>query len=386
MILTFNKLVKHLENWRESKSVMIKDFGYGVISDFGNSRQLNYPAMWVDNSVAPSNIVITNRSQVPEVPLSIMFIDRISQQTNVDNENGYLSDNRADIMSDTFQMGQDLVADLVASFQTIGVFIKEGTNVTATPVEDETPDKVCGWLFEIPITLPRIACVSTGFTPSSLPAIIKNTDDTFSLSVFEGTTTVLNDIEIEIGGGTITRPSAKDLDLSFYYPLTFKTGMMFPANPPVSGLNQLPWLNTVNATTSSGVIEATSDNANSNVFLATNGGFEISCNTTLSSSTECGIGLKFNEGGVTKNSCSFVLLANGEVYVNSELVHTDSPAGITDLKVVVDGVFVNFFINDTQIYTAYNISNDASGRGYMIFTPILRFAGDILENIRINFG
>jgi hypothetical protein len=85
-----------------------------------------------------------------------MIVDKINIQDNYENSNSFKSDNKRELMSDTFQIGQDLVTEIQGYWDSYGLILK--SDVSIIPVVDETPDKVCGWLFTIPFTLRFINC------------------------------------------------------------------------------------------------------------------------------------------------------------------------------------------------------------------------------------
>lgn len=164
-IISINKLISIFRSWSEYKTPFLNDFGYGNIYDFGTSRQLNYPVMWVDHQ-SDNKISISNRSIQPTYSFIIMFLDQINNQTNYNTDNGNSSDNREHIMSDMFQIAQDLVNDIVIDFTKIGVSIQG--DVVLTKVEDDTTDKVCGWAMSIDLSIKHISCTPARFNIDEL--------------------------------------------------------------------------------------------------------------------------------------------------------------------------------------------------------------------------
>lgn len=164
-IISINKLIEIFKAWSEFKTPMLNDFGYGPIYDFGTSQQMQYPCMWVDHQT-DSTIKILNKSMQPNYSFIVMFLDQINDQTNYNTENGNLSDNRGHIMSDMFQLAQDFISDIVTDFGQIGITIVG--DVTATKVEDETQDKVCGWALTIDLQVKHLSCMPSTFDIKSL--------------------------------------------------------------------------------------------------------------------------------------------------------------------------------------------------------------------------
>lgn len=159
-IISINKLIEIFKAWSIYKSPMLNDFGYGPIYDYGTSRQMKYPCMWVDHQT-DSTIKILNRSMQPNYSFVFMFLDQINIQTNYNMDNANESDNRNHIMSDMFQLAQDFVNDLIIDFTQIGITIVG--DVTATKVEDDTQDKVCGWALTIDLQVKHLSCTPSTF-------------------------------------------------------------------------------------------------------------------------------------------------------------------------------------------------------------------------------
>lgn len=153
-ILTINKIVYLFKQFQLSNP-MLNDFGYGPLWDFGVSRQMRYPAMWTDLQT-DSSILISNRNIQPTIGFNIMFCDIVNIQQNYNNTNGYSSDNREHIMSDCYQTGQDFLNYLLNDLKPLGISVAD--SVTTTKVDDETADKICGWVFGIQLTLRHYNC------------------------------------------------------------------------------------------------------------------------------------------------------------------------------------------------------------------------------------
>lgn len=213
--MTINKIVDIFKEWSEAKSPFINDFGFGPIWDFGTSRQMKYPCMWVDLETS-SNINITNRKMIPEFNLIVMFLDKENIQDNVDNINGMRSNNVGHIMSDMFQVGQDFINDLILSYANSGFSLVN--TVTANKVYDETTDKVYGWAFNFTMQTSVITCKDPSILPPSncAPAIYKNSDNSYTELITSGSTFIAPDITVTLANEVLTFPSNLDLDLSDY--------------------------------------------------------------------------------------------------------------------------------------------------------------------------
>lgn len=154
-IKSYNNIIDLFRDWAMNDEDFLKDFGYGPFSDFGTSRQMKYPAMWMDHQPVQT-IQVINRVQTPLHGFTIVFVDQINQQDNVNEDNGYLSDNRQHIMSDMFQVAQDFIQFLISRSPANDMII-DG-DVSLEPVEDETPDKVCGWKLDIILKTKHFNC------------------------------------------------------------------------------------------------------------------------------------------------------------------------------------------------------------------------------------
>lgn len=382
---TLNKIVQIFNNWQEQYPV-INTFIYSNIYDITDIQDIEYPLMVVDTQTS-TNINITNNVIAPTYTFNILFLDRYNQNNNTLNQKGYYSSNVGDIASDTYQYALDFVNDVVYAMNKAGIYIAQNTSPIITKIEDDTHDKIYGQQLELVIEVRNMNCLNN-FNPSNCrPARVTNSTGSLNETIQSGATLELNDITVELGDNiTLNRPAAVNLNLEDYYVLVFKEpGIYFPANPPVPSGNFIPWLTVNNATTNTGTITATDNNGGAYAYLTSSGGFEVTAWKSNTSSLETGIGLKFSAYGYDKSSCAFVILGNGEIYINNTLVHTGTPSGISDMKIRVEGLNVTFYVNDILQYTGYLISNNTGARGYMIFNPILPNTGDTLNDIKITF-
>lgn len=214
MIISNNNFIDIFKEWADAKAPLINDFGYGPLSDWGNSRQLKYPCMWVTHQPT-STVVVQNKNLTPTHNFTIIFVDQINLQDNTQNENGNDSDNRIHIMSDTQQLAFDFINDTILTFNTFKIIAEP--NIVLSPIEDETTDKVNGWSLDISFRTPYLNCTIPSITPNPTcqPAYISNSDNTFTLEAPSGIQTVLGDITVTINGEDFTtRPAAIDIDLT----------------------------------------------------------------------------------------------------------------------------------------------------------------------------
>jgi len=153
-IISINQIVDWFNDF-QTRHEQLNSFGYGETYDFGNTVSMTYPTMWVSHS--DNNTISTlNKTTIPQLVFNVMIVDKINIQENYENSNSFKSDNKRELMSDTFQIGQDLITEMVVYWNNFGIILKN--DVSCVPVVDETPDKVCGWLFSIPLTLRFVNC------------------------------------------------------------------------------------------------------------------------------------------------------------------------------------------------------------------------------------
>jgi|GEM_PF-3655671 len=94
------------------------------------------------------------------------------------------------------------------------------------------------------------------------PALIKNSDDTFEISVNPGSETILPDIEVMLSDGDKNFPSNINIDLSNYSQIPLLPSGTYTPKNTVSGLFDLQWANqTANVITSTGKIDCNSSSA-----------------------------------------------------------------------------------------------------------------------------
>lgn len=156
-IITLNQLIKYFNTFQQNH-FFLKDFGFGEPYDIGTSRQMDSPYMWItmneDNTIATGSNV---RSAIPDLSFTVMFMDKINDQENYLNTNGFQSDNSAEILSDCIQYLQDLVTTIQNKWGQYGVLISQ--DVSFYPAVDETTDKSTGIVGRIVLRTRQVNCI-----------------------------------------------------------------------------------------------------------------------------------------------------------------------------------------------------------------------------------
>jgi hypothetical protein len=183
MIITINQIIQAFREFSDNH-LMLQDFGYGETSEIGTTQQMNFPYLWVAHT-PQSSIQFLNKTMIPTLNFYLFVLDQRNDQFGED-ENGYSSDNVSELMSDTFQIIQDLVHFISTELNQYGVQLQENINVT--PVYDETQDKSFGWYIEVQLKLKHVNCVIPYKTTPPDPVIpptfcgynnIEGTDDVY---------------------------------------------------------------------------------------------------------------------------------------------------------------------------------------------------------------
>lgn len=155
-IITLNQIITWFNDF-SNRHYFLKDFGFGETYDIGTSRQMKFPYMWVsmaDNSII--GVGNNNKTAVPQFSFVVMFLDKINNQPNYDNENGFESDNSKEILSDCVQYLQDLVTEVQLYWGQYGILFSSDVNFY--PIIDETPDKSTGVAANITFKLRQVNC------------------------------------------------------------------------------------------------------------------------------------------------------------------------------------------------------------------------------------
>jgi len=154
-IISLNQIVDLFSGFAD-RHYFLNDFGFGPTSEIGTSRQMDFPYMWVslnDNS----SINPQNKTAIPELSFSILFMDKTNIQSNYLNINGDDSNNIQEILSDTLQTLQDFVTEVQVDWGNYGIMFQDTIN--CFPATDETQDKVNGWVGQFTFKLKHSNCI-----------------------------------------------------------------------------------------------------------------------------------------------------------------------------------------------------------------------------------
>ena len=156
-IISINQLIQMFRDFADAHQ-QLNDFGYGPTSEIGVNRQSKYPLLWITHRT-PSDIQVTNKTQIPQLTLSFIIVDQINIQENYKNAMGVDGNNEQEILSDTFQIFQDLINYISVDMGQFGVKLMED-NISIEPLFDETQDKVTGWIGDINLQLKHSNCIT----------------------------------------------------------------------------------------------------------------------------------------------------------------------------------------------------------------------------------
>lgn len=156
-ITTINQLIEEFKLFSEAH-FQLKDFGYGPTSDIGVSRQMDFPYLWITHRT-PSTITVGNRIQIPDMVLTFIIVDQINNQDNYLDINGVNSDNQQEILSDTFQIVQDLINYISQNLGSRGIQLVDNA-VNIEPTFDDTDDRVTGWVIDLTLKLKHLNCIT----------------------------------------------------------------------------------------------------------------------------------------------------------------------------------------------------------------------------------
>lgn len=154
-IISLNQIVDLFQSFSE-RHYFLNDFGFGQTSEIGTSRQMDFPYMWVslnDNSV----INPQNRTAIPEISFSVLFMDKTNIQSNYLEINGVNSDNTQEILSDMLQVLQDFITEVQVEWGNYGIMFQD--TISCYPGIDETQDKVNGWIGQFSFKLKHSNCI-----------------------------------------------------------------------------------------------------------------------------------------------------------------------------------------------------------------------------------
>jgi len=226
-IITINQLVSWFQSFQE-RHFFLKDFGFGEPYDIGVSRQMNFPYMWInlnDDSVIP--VASNNKTAIPEISFTVLFMDKINDQDNYLDTNGFPSDNSQEILSDCLQYLQDLITEVQSHWQPYGVLFSQ--DISFFPVIDDTTDKSTGINARVVLRLKQVNCIipvspippTPTPTPTPLPCY-----NSFTITNSTLPNTLPNGIYEELNtytGGTFT---------SGYFDLSLPSAKFIPGIAP----------------------------------------------------------------------------------------------------------------------------------------------------------
>jgi hypothetical protein len=144
-ITTLNQLIDKFKEFTVLHP-QLNDFGFGPTSEIGNAVAMKFPYMWTSFQTN-STIKVSNNNFTPELRFYFLFMDQVSEGSLAVTENGDANTNGQEIISDTFQYLQDFLNYLATSLRSEKIKISEDINCFAA--EDDTKDKVNGWVAEI---------------------------------------------------------------------------------------------------------------------------------------------------------------------------------------------------------------------------------------------
>jgi hypothetical protein len=119
---------------------------------------MDFPYLWITHRT-PSNIVVSNKTQIPEVRLTFIIVDQLNNQVNLADVNGSNSTNEQEVLSDCFQIAQDLVNYISTQMGQFGVMLMDEA-ISIEPVYDETPDVASGWVMDVALKLKHSNCIT----------------------------------------------------------------------------------------------------------------------------------------------------------------------------------------------------------------------------------
>jgi hypothetical protein len=132
----------------------LKDFGFGPTYMIGETKQMLFPFMWT--SLRPSSISLLNKTAIPTLSLTILFVDKLNDQENTYGVNGEDSNNGLEVLSDCFQIAQDFILYLGRELNIYGISLINDASLE--PVEDESDDKLNGFALNIDLRLKHNNC------------------------------------------------------------------------------------------------------------------------------------------------------------------------------------------------------------------------------------
>lgn len=152
-ITTLNQLIDYFHDFSKSHQIL-KDSGFGQVSEIGRSRDMKYPYMWTTFDT-PSRVQVANRRNIiPIFRFVFLFVDQVNNQVNLSHHNGFDTTNQQHVLSDTHQLAMDFINYLTRHSS----LMLDDQSITIQPVIEETKDKVSGWRVDLDIKLLHFNC------------------------------------------------------------------------------------------------------------------------------------------------------------------------------------------------------------------------------------
>ncbi len=389
VIVTINQVLDILKLYSEQEGSLLNDFGYGPVSQIGQSRPMRYPYLWVTHTNSSAiELSPSNKTMIPIARFTFLVVDQVNDSANIKDINGEDSFNGQEIISDSFQIIQDIVNFLHTSVEMRRQGISLLEDVTWDPFFDAEDDKTNGVQAAVALRIPYSSCGSTPLVPICTPGTFKNSNNTYTQSIPGGSTVVSDDITITLGDGTHTYPSNIDLNLSQYYIISNPSPGTY-----VPGTFQLPWnSNSANVSIATdGKVIKTSDNGlwngGADFIIEKTGNFTLNFNMTETSpgisNLMCGIDYfkansAFNYTGI--DMAFYRENVSAKIYENGDLVYSHGVV-VDDTTVYTiqrQSNFIFYKINGTTVRTQSIIN-----LGKMFFTNSLLTVGSAVDNINI---
>lgn len=409
MKITINQLMLEFQAI-QTAHLQLNSFFRGDLTRAVNEVAIKYPLMCAYHT----NAGIDKRTDT--LTINVVIADRVFK--GLENLN--------DTDSDTLQVCRDIVNVMRRSprWQDIG----RVQNVSTPKFFEDSADEVCGHAMQIQFVLFDTESVCNlpmpnydfegSFSATCSPATItnsdgvtvvevasgsifacdviqpvtgQNSDDSYSFTANSGDNVSLPDIDVTTGGGVVTFPSVKDIDLSGYYQVLAPTGTRTPVNTVVTPSTQVVWSSvTANVTTGTGSIEKTSGgtgwDGRGNFNIDTNLNFELSFKCATTDNMMVGLSdVSFSDGF---NDIDFGLYTVGggvTVYCNGVSLPASSSHNVTDtLKIRRENGTVKMYKNATLLYT-FTMPNATIIASTMIFDCSLFSVGARVEDLLVTF-
>lgn len=156
-IITINQIIQMFTDFTNDH-IQLQSIGYGPTFNIGKTISVEYPLLWVTHKNT-SSFITNNRTLIPNLSLTFIIMDAINDQNEYKDVNGINSTNEQEVISDTFQMAQDLVTFIQLELPKYGIKLVDETQVILEPVYEQTEDKVSGWMVDLDLQLTHTNCI-----------------------------------------------------------------------------------------------------------------------------------------------------------------------------------------------------------------------------------